>query len=44
MNFDKGLTQTFYLRYAKAEEVQQMLTSLLGEATAGKFKVHVEKG
>ena len=43
MNFDKGLTQTFYLRYAKAEEVQQMLTSLLGEATAGKFKVHVEK-
>ena len=23
---DKGLTQTFYLRYAKAEEVQQMLT------------------
>lgn len=42
-NFDKGLTRTFYLRYAKAEEVAQMITALLGQATAGETKVHVEK-
>jgi type IV pilus assembly protein PilQ len=42
-NFDKGLTKTYPLRYAKAQEMQTLLTSLLGKETAGQVSVQVEK-
>ena len=42
-NFDQGLTKTFPLRYAKASDVQTLLTALLGKSTAGEFSVQVEQ-
>ena len=42
-NFDQGLTKTFPLRYAKAQEVSTLLTALLGKATDGEFQVQVEQ-
>ena len=42
-NFDQGLTRTFPLRYAKASEVQSLMTALLGKSTAGEFSVQVEQ-
>jgi len=41
-NFDQGLTKTYPLRFATANDVQGMLTNLLGQSTQGEFKVHVE--
>jgi len=42
-NFDQGLTKTFPLRYAKAQDVQTLLTALLGKSTEGEFSVQVEQ-
>ncbi|MBW7875795.1 MAG: secretin and TonB N-terminal domain-containing protein [Candidatus Cloacimonetes bacterium] len=42
-NFDQGITNTYPLRYAKAEDVQGIITALLGKQTAGEISVQVEK-
>jgi len=42
-NFDQGVTKTYPMRYAKAEDVQTIITPLLGKQTAGEIAVQVEK-
>ncbi|PCJ20058.1 MAG: hypothetical protein COB02_05525 [Candidatus Cloacimonadota bacterium] len=41
-NFDEGLTKTYPLRYAKAKDIQGIITALLGQNANAKLNVQVE--